>query len=189
MSGARKLVKRCFSWKIGMKSHGAPAVVAENVDQVIRVEEALISRRSFTERIAEQFAIFIGTMYFVAGQVIFFAAWVLINAGYVDGLKPFDPYPYSLFSSITSFEAIIVTAVVLMKQNRQDVIADRREHLDLQVSLLTEREVTQVIRMLDKLGDHFGISTDHMTKEYARPVSVDTMVNALHDKMPQETKP
>jgi uncharacterized membrane protein len=64
-----------------------------------------------------------------------------------------------LLSSITSLEAVLLTAFVLIKQNRMAVIADRRDHLDLQVNLLTEREATQMIQMLDRLSTHFGIDT------------------------------
>ena len=37
------------------------------------------------------------------------------------------------------------------------VIADRRDHLDLQVNLLTQRKATQIIQMLDRLNLHVGI--------------------------------
>jgi hypothetical protein len=37
------------------------------------------------------------------------------------------------------------------------VIADRRDHLDLQVNLLTERKATQIIQMLDRLSLHVGV--------------------------------
>jgi uncharacterized membrane protein len=48
-----------------------------------------------------------------------------------------------------------------MKQNRISVIADRRDDLDLQVNLLTEKEATQVIQMLDRLSTHLGVEQHH----------------------------
>ena len=54
------------------------------------------------------------------------AGWVIVNAGIIS--QPFDPFPYSLLSSITSLEAVLIAAFVLMKQNRMGIIADRRDH-------------------------------------------------------------
>jgi uncharacterized membrane protein len=54
-------------------------------------------------------------------------------------------------------EAVLIAAFVLMRQNRIGMIADRRDHLDLQVNLLTERRATQVIRMLNRLSTHLGV--------------------------------
>ena len=51
---------------------------------------------------------------------------------------------------------------VLMKQNRMGVVADRRDHLDLKVNLLTEKRATQIIQMLDRLA-HGWTSISTMT--------------------------
>jgi hypothetical protein len=51
-------------------------------------------------------------------------------------------------SSITSLEALSI-GLRSDEANRMGIIADRRDHLDLQVNLLTERQATQIIQMLD----------------------------------------
>ena len=50
------------------------------------------------------------------------------------------------------------------------LIADRRDHLDLQVNLLTERHATQIIRMLDHLSTQLGVEQhyDADSRELAR---------------------
>jgi len=40
------------------------------------------------------------------------------------------------------------------------VIVARRDHLDLQVNLRTERQATQIIQMLDRLSAHVGFKHD-----------------------------
>jgi uncharacterized membrane protein len=47
----------------------------------------------------------------------------VVNAGIILQIPPFDPFPYSLASSITSVEAVLIAAFVLMKQNRMGIIA------------------------------------------------------------------
>ena len=55
---------------------------------------------------------------------------------------PFDSVPFPLMSAIISFEAVLVAAFVLMKQNWIGIIVARRDHLDLQVNLRTEQLAT-----------------------------------------------
>jgi len=55
---------------------------------------------------------------------------------------------------------VLIAAFVLMKQNRISVIVDRRDHLDLQINLRTERQATQIIQMLDRLS---AMSASSMT--------------------------
>src|SRR5437762_481466 len=128
----------------------APASVAQNVEKVIQVENETQRPRSRSEAITDAIGGFVGTVSFVVAQLLAFAAWVVANAGTLPQLAPFDSFPYPLLSSITSLEAVLLAAFVLMKQNRMGRVADRRDHLDLQVNLLTEQRATQIIQMLDR---------------------------------------
>ena len=53
---------------------------------------------------------------------------------------------------IVSLEAIFLATFVLISQNRTAAEMDHRADLDLQINLLTEHEITRVIRMLDVIG-------------------------------------
>jgi uncharacterized membrane protein len=83
----------------------------------------------------------------------------VINQGYF-GFKPFDPFPFGLLTMIVSLEAIFLATFVLISQNRLSAEADRRADLDLQMGLLTEHELTRVLKMLDEIQDKLGIDND-----------------------------
>lgn len=95
-----------------------------------------------------------GSRPFIVGHAAGFITWVVVNAG----PQAFDPYPYSLLNVIVSLEAIFLTSFVLMTQNRMTHQADRRAHLDLQVNLLAEQELTTMLHMLCALCQKAGIS-------------------------------
>jgi uncharacterized membrane protein len=46
---------------------------------------------------------------------------------------------------VLALEAVLLTAFVLIRQNWMSLKADQRSHLDLQITLLAEREATKVI--------------------------------------------
>ena len=164
----------------------APASVAENVEKVIRVENETLRPRSRSEAITDAVAGFAGTMSFVVAQLVVFAAWIVVNGGKIPQLASFDPFPYPLLSSITSLEAVLLAAFVLMKQNRMGMVADRRDHLDLQVNLLTEQRATQIIQMLDRLSPRLGVDQhqDEVSRELGRHVAVEHLVEEVHRRLP-----
>jgi uncharacterized membrane protein len=164
----------------------APASVAENVEKVIRVENETLRPRSPSEAITDTIGGFVETISFVIAQLVAFAVWIIVNAGTVPPIAPFDPFPYPLLSSITSLEAVLLAAFVLMKQNHLGMVADRRDHLDLQVNLLTEQRATQIIQMLDRLSKRLGVDQHHdeTSRELARNVAVEHLVEELHSRLP-----
>ena len=164
----------------------APTSVAENIDKIAHLENDALRPRSRREAITEAIGGFAGTIYFVGLQLAVFGGWMLVNAGMVPGLSPFDPFPYPLLSSITSLEAVLLAAFVLIKQNRMSTIADRRDHLDLQVNLLTERETTRIIQMLDRLSSHLGVEQhqDADSREMSQHIAVEHLVDELDRRMP-----
>jgi uncharacterized membrane protein len=58
---------------------------------------------------------------------------------------------------IVSLEAILLTAFVLMSQNHLTLLADRRAHLDLQVNLLAERELTAILKAVSLISEKVGV--------------------------------
>ncbi len=57
-------------------------------------------------------------------------------------MTPFDPFPFPLLTMAVSLEAIILAWFVLASQNR---LSRQRSHLNLQIDLLTEREMIAVL--------------------------------------------
>jgi uncharacterized membrane protein len=168
------------------KASRAPASVAQNVEKVIQVENETQRPRSRSEAVTDTIGGFVGTISFVIAQLVVFALWIVVNAGTVPQLAPFDPFPYPLLSSITSLEAVLLAAFVLMKQNRMVMVADRRDHLDLQVNLLTEQRATQIIQMLERLSTRLGVNQrqDETSRELARHVALEHLVEELHKRLP-----
>jgi uncharacterized membrane protein len=164
----------------------APASVAENIETVIRIENEALQPRSRGEAITDAIGGFVGTISFAVLQILAFVGWIIMNSGGISQIPPFDPFPYPLLSSITSIEAVLIAAFVLMKQNRMGIIADRRDHLDLQVNLLTERRATRIIQMLDRLSTHFGVEQrgDSDSFELAQNIGVEHLVEELHSRLP-----
>jgi uncharacterized membrane protein len=119
------------------------------------MEEALEKNRTWGERIADGFAATVGSWPFIIVQSVLLAAWIVLNG--IAWHFRWDPYPFILLNLALSFQAAYAAPIIMMSQNRQGRLADRRNQLDLQINLLAEQESTETLRLLRKLCEHAGI--------------------------------
>jgi uncharacterized membrane protein len=165
-------------------SVGSPAEA--NIETVARLEQEFLERRSRLERIASAVADFSGSAPFIAVHVVGLILWVVLNSGRVPFLRPFDPYPYILLSALLSCEAVLLSAFVLMKQNLMSRRADQRAHLDLQISLLAEKEVTKLLQMQRRICEKLGIpdAADQEAQKMSEETAVENLAHDLEEKLP-----
>jgi uncharacterized membrane protein len=99
----------------------------------------------------------------------------------------FDPFPFPFLTLLVSLEAIFLSMFVLMSQNRMSRQADKRAHLDLQIDLLAEQELTTILRMLRALcvqqGVRVSIPSERM-REQLKDTDVHTLASTLDKRLP-----
>ena len=134
-------------------------VVENNIRTLLRLRAQRSRERNLQDRLADGITYLSGRMSFVYFHVIWFAAWIAINTGYL-GLSIFDPYPYGLLTMIVSLEAIFLSTFVLISQNRLSEEADRRADLDLHIGLLNEAEMTFALKILRTIQVKLDIPTE-----------------------------
>jgi uncharacterized membrane protein len=132
----------------------ADDLTRENVQSMRRVEEAALASRSRADRMAAFIATFCGSMPFVWLHVVAFACWIGLNSW--PGLAHWDPYPFTFLTLVVSLEAIFLSSFILISQNYELRVSDRRNQLDLQINLLTEQENTKMIQMLERIAKKVG---------------------------------
>ncbi|MDQ6760929.1 MAG: DUF1003 domain-containing protein [Acidobacteriota bacterium] len=166
-----------------------PNPVQENIATIARMEERFLETRSTKERAGDAIGSFVGTMTFVLLHLVWFGVWILINAKMIPGLPAFDPYPFIFLSMVVSLEGVLLSTFVLMKQNRMSKRADERAHLDLQINLLAEKEVTKILQLVQVLCSHMGLdkeARDAEVAELSQNTAVETLAQELRKTMPKE---
>jgi uncharacterized membrane protein len=161
-----------------------PAVAEKNISAMLRMEEEALTERSLGARIADVVTAVAVKPWFVVTHALGYACWILANTV---GPWRFDPRPFNFLSTVISLEAIFLTLLVLASQQRMLRVSERRAHVNLQVDLLAEQEMTVMIRMLERLFEHFRL--DPVT---AAPQSAElrktTNLEALVDKVDKSLK-
>jgi len=133
-------------------------VTARNVQTILHLEQIAQAHRSHADHLADVIARFCGSMTFVWVHVVWFSGWIILNA--IPGFKHIDPYPFTFLTLMVSLEAIFLSTFILISQNMETRLSERRNHLDLQINLLAEQENTKIIRMLELISQKVGVQTD-----------------------------
>ena len=140
-------------------------IIERNIRTIIQLRLKESHERTLQDRVADSVTSFSGSMIFVYLHIAWFLIWIFLNTGHF-GVQPFDPFPYGLLTMIVSLEAIFLSTLVLITQNRQGVEGEHRADLDLHIGLLAEHELTRVLQMLDAIQENLGIE-NHAASELA----------------------
>lgn len=157
----------------------AEQLTEQNVETVTRLEEAAREQRTPTDRLAERIAKFCGSMTFVWVNVVWFGGWVLLNT--IPGIPHIDPFPFIFLTFCVSLEAIFLSTFILISQNFDSRISERRSHLDLQLNLLSEQENTKMIVMLHAIAAKVG--ADLTLDQHLKALSEETQPDRLIEQI------
>lgn len=143
------------------------------------------AKRSFTETLADWMTTSFGSITFLVINIIVFALWILINTNKISFISIFDPFPFSLLTTIVSLEAIILAIFVLISQNRSMKVDDLREEIHLQINIIAEKEITKVMKMLALLLEKQGIDIlqDPELKRLLKPISEEELQRSLEKEI------
>jgi uncharacterized membrane protein len=184
-----------------LRGGAARDLMQQNIAAVFEAQRQAASA-SWRDRLAEGISNFAGSMTFFHLHVVWFGVWILLNCGllHVPHLTDFDPFPFGLLTMIVSLEAIFLSTFLLITQNRQGRLSERRAELGLQVDMLAEQKATKIIDMLDhiieqlnRMDNDFYVKRDPQLDAFKKSPSpqevlrvIDRAVAGTADEIKQE---
>jgi uncharacterized membrane protein len=100
--------------------------------------------RSMGDRFADMIADFVGSWPFVIIHALWFAIWILY---------PIESFPYGLLTMVVSLEAIFLTTLVLMSQNRQEERDRTQAEADYETNVKAKEEIEDLQLRLTRIED------------------------------------
>jgi uncharacterized membrane protein len=158
------------------------AQVIRNVEAITDLESKLLEDRKQVSRISELVTKMASSPAFIAVHVIVFAGWIILNTSRVS----LDPRPFNMLNLALTFEAIILTSIVLIAQRDLRRLGDMRAHLDLQVNILAEQELTAILSLLNQISERLGMDprkADPKAEHLAEDTDVRTIAKAIEKKL------
>ncbi len=158
--------------------------IDEDIETLVSMRGRAEQEVSHHQRRIERITANLGRPRFLYFILSFVLLWVAANLIFVhlSGIA-FDPPPFYWLEGLVSLSALLMTTVVLITQNRQGKIDDQRRHLDLTITLLTERKVSKLIDLIEELRRDMPMVKDRhdpkaeVMKEMADPDEVLSLYN------------
>lgn len=165
-------------------THENPA--KRNIQAIAELDREAVEEQSASDRLSAAISRFVGSLAFVAAHIVWFFVWAAWNLGLIPGLHPFDPFPFGLLTMAVSLEGVLVATFVLITQNWMNRQAERRAHLDLQVNILAEQEMTLVLKILRDIAGKVGAASEAPQVQQYEDVDVHQLASELDEHMPKE---
>ena len=155
---------------------GMTETLADNIDRLAARRRREDAEAALSDRLAAGITGFAGSMLFVGIHAVLFGAWVGWN---LLGSPKFDP-SFVVLAMFASVEAIFLSTFVLISQNRQATIADRRADLDLHINLLTEHELSKLADLIARIATKLDLDTSSAElDEIRQDVQPEQVLDAL----------
>lgn len=96
----------------------------------------------------DRFAVFFGSIRFIAGMTFFIVVWFLWNI-FAPSAWEFDKYPFIFMTLLLSLQASYAAPIILFSQNRQADKDRQKFDMDLEADLKSERMLEKIAAKLE----------------------------------------
>jgi uncharacterized membrane protein len=166
--------------------------IGENIQTVADLHKRAESSASLPQRAIENATDFLGRPRFLFIILIVAAVWVVINILLMKlGLPIFDPPPFIWLQGLLTLGAVLQATMILITQNREDMVIERRTQLDLQVSLLLDQKMSKLIMMVDQLRrvhPELENGTDPQVEALKKTVDPHQSIKTLDQLLEEDTE-
>jgi uncharacterized membrane protein len=124
----------------------------ESVESIVGLYEKNGQAGNHLQSAIDHASDFAGRSVFVAMLISAIILWLLYNLlAHEAGLRPFDKPPFAWLELSLTLIALLLAAVIVATQRREDRLADRRARLTLQLALLSEKKNAKIIALLEEI--------------------------------------
>lgn len=163
----------------------AQTPTADNIRKIVELERQADRAATLGERAGQLISERIGTMRFVLWQIAGMVVWMAWNVAATEAAR-FDPYPFGLLTFIVSLEGVLIATFVLIAQNRMSRQTDERDHLNLQISMLAEQEMTLMLKLVRQIAERLEVAPETVVDQRAQKLAEETNVYEIVDHLRRE---
>jgi uncharacterized membrane protein len=161
---------------------GLSPVLEHNIHVLLRRRIRDERSRPAHEKFFDRLAAYVGSVWAIVFHGVVYGTWLFLNL-------PGTPWPHFDASLLglgvcASIESIFLFSMVLIRQNRMGDQSDRRNDLNLQISLLTEHELTRLIALVGHIASHLKIDlpADAEFDDLMRDIGPEKVLDRLHEE-------
>lgn len=161
-----------------------PSHVSESVSELAELHAAHQDTAGLTERIIRAVTRTVGRPPFLAIFLACIVLWLVGNTLASHTRAAIDKPPFVSLELFCTVLGVCLTVLILVTQQRDDALAQRREQLTLELAVISDRKSAKIIELLEELRlDIPGVTDrhDHEAEEMATPEGPKEVLKAIRD--------
>jgi uncharacterized membrane protein len=162
-----------------------PDHIEETIRSIARLHAGHHQTATPLQHIGERITGWIGGPAFLGGLTCLVVVWIGLNlSAAAFGFRPVDPPPFSGMGNAVSLVSLYIVALILATQRREYQLAQLREQLTLELSILTEQKAAKLIQLLEESRRDNPLIRDRIDQEaeaMAKPADAEAVLGAIKE--------
>ena len=127
----------------------------------------------------------LGSANFISGLTVFVVGWVSLNGlAAALGYRALDPPPFAWLAGAVSLASLYLVILILTTQRGDDRLTQRRELLNLELTILGEQKIAKVVALLEELrqgSPHLRNRVDELAETMSQPADPQSVIDAIKE--------
>jgi uncharacterized membrane protein len=98
--------------------------------------------------------------------------------------RALDPPPFAWLAGVASLASLYLVILILTTQRGDDRLTQRRELLNLELTILSEQKITKVVALLEQLrqdSPHLRDRVDELAEAMSQPADPQSVIDAIKE--------
>jgi uncharacterized membrane protein len=108
--------------------------------------------RGLGDKVSDALTKIVGSWAFILTQAVLLLLWLTFNVISLNA-NHWDPYPFILLNLLLSFQAAFTAPIIMMSQNRQNIIDRQKAEHDFAINVKAELEIELLHQKIDAMRE------------------------------------
>ena len=162
-----------------------PAHIEETIRSIAELHAEHHRAATPIQRTVDRLTAFVGRPRFIGLVTVGATVWIVANAvAPLFGLPALDPPPFAWLDGAVSLGALYIALLILTTQRRQDQLAQHREQLTLELTILSEQKTAKIIQLIEEArrdDPNLRNRVDEEAAAMAIPADPQSVLNAIKE--------
>lgn len=162
-----------------------PAHIEETIRSIAELHAEHHRAATPIQRTVDRLTAFVGRPRFIGMLTVGATLWIVANAAApLFRLPALDPPPFAWLDGAVSLGALYIALLILTTQRRQDQLAQHREQLTLELTILSEQKTAKIIQLIEEArrdNPNLRNRVDEEAAAMAVPADPQSVLNAIKE--------
>lgn len=162
-----------------------PIHLEETIQSIAGLHDEHHANATHHQRVVDRITSLLDSANFIAALTVFVVGWVSLNAlASALGYRALDPPPFAWLAGAASLASLYLVILILTTQRGDDRLNQRRELLNLELTILSEQKIAKVVALLEELrqdSPHVNHRKDDLAEAMSQPSDPRSVIDAIKE--------